>query len=318
MKKFFFLIILLVLLIGGSGAWWINGMSPSDATDQKQRTFSVARGEGVRQIANNLKTQGLIKDPVIFFLFVKQQGIEGKIQAGDFQLSPAMSATDIATVLQIATNDVRITVPEGKRAEEVAEILKAHFATYQASWEDKLISNEGYLFPDTYSFAKDATIDAVISTMRKNFEKKYATIPEGNKSLTKEQLVIIASMVEREAKFAEDRPLVASVIFNRLDATMPLQLDATVQYALGYQRATHSWWKKDLTLNDLKVHSSYNTYANTSLPPAPISNPGLQVLTAVVDAPKTDYVYYISDSAGHNHYAKTSEQHDANIKKYGL
>ncbi len=318
MKKFFFLIILLTLIIGGFGAWWINGTAPTDSADKQERVFIVDQGEGVRQVANKLKTQGLIKDPVIFFLLVKQQGIEGKIQAGEFLLSPSMSASKVANVLQTATNDFRVTIPEGKRAEEVAAILQKHFLNYDPSWEEQLIANEGYLFPDTYSFAKDATIDTIIMTMKKNFEEKYASIPQGTRSLTKEELVIIASMVEREALFDEDRPLVASVIFNRIDAGTVLNIDATIQYALGYQASQKTWWKKHLSYDDLKINSRYNTYVNIGLPPAPIASPGLQVLTAVVNAPDTDYVYYVSDSEGHNHYTITLEQHDANIKKYGL
>lgn len=318
MKKFFFLIVLLVLIIGGFGAWWINGITPTDSADKQERVFIVDQGEGVRQVANKLKTQGLIKDPVIFFLLVKQQGIEGKIQAGEFLLSPAMSASKVADVLQTATNDFRVTIPEGKRAEEVAEILQKHFLNYDPTWEEQLIANEGYLFPDTYSFAKEATIDTIIMTMRDNFEKKYATIPQHTRSVSKEDLVIIASMVEREALFDEDRPLVASVIFNRLDIGMGLNIDATVQYVLGYQSMNKTWWKRHLTTTDLKVDSQYNTYIHAGLPPTPISNPGLEVLTAVATAPDTDYMYYISDNTGHNHYTKTLEEHNIAIEKYGL
>ena len=132
MKKFFFLIILLVLVIGGLGVWWMNGTAPANPSNLKKQSFEVSQGEDVRQIANNLQAQGLIKDPVIFYLLVKQEHIGGKIQAGEFQLSPSMSAEDIANILQVATDDVRITIPEGKRAEEIAEILKAHFKNYNS------------------------------------------------------------------------------------------------------------------------------------------------------------------------------------------
>lgn len=319
MRKFFFLIILLVLVIGGLGAWWINGTAPVNPTDQKMQTFDVSQGEDVRQIANNLKAQGLIKDSVIFYLLVKQEHVGGKIQAGEFQLAPSMSAQKIASVLQVATDDVQITIPEGKRAEEIAEVLKANFKNYTPSWEQQLDANEGYLFPDTYSFDKNADINTIVSTMRENFNKKYASIPDGRKSsLTQSQIVTIASIVEREAKFPQDRPLVASVIMNRLSATMPLQVDATVQYALGYQSDQHSWWKSNLSDVDLKVDSPYNTYLNTGLPPTPISNPGLSSLEAVIDAPQTNYLFYVSDASGHNHYEETADQHNADIQKYGL
>jgi len=317
MKKFFFLIVILVLIIGGLGAWWINGTMPANATEQKTQTFEVSQGEDVREIANNLKAYGLIKDPIIFYLLVKQKGIGGKIQAGEFQLSPSMSAGKIADVLQVATNDIRITVPEGKRSEEVAEILKTHFSNYQSSWEQQLVANEGYLFPDTYSFDKGSDINTIISTMEDNFIQKYAQISVGkNTKLTKAQVVTIASIVEREAKYPEDRPLIASVIMNRLNAGMPLQVDATVQYAIG---SPANWWP---TLTDsggnIAPTSPYNTYTNTGLPPTPISNPGVESLAAVLNPPQTNYFFYVSDKTGHNHYEVTYDQQKADIQKYGL
>ena len=317
MRKFFFLIVILILVVGGLGAWWINGTSPVDATNQKTETFEVTQGENVREIANNLKAQGLIKDPVIFYLLVKQKNIGGKIQAGQFQLSPTMSAGEIAHVLQIAKDYVSITVPEGKRSEEISEILKAHFSNYQPSWEQQLNANEGYLFPDTYAFDKNVAIDTIISAMKSNFDKKYATIPSVKTSnMSESQIVTIASIVEREAKFSQDRPLVASVILNRINAGMPLQVDATVQYAIG---GPGNWWPT-LTNSggNIAPSSPYNTYTNTGLPPTPISNPGLESLEAVVNAPHTNYLFYISDSSGHNHYEATYDQQQADIQRYGV
>ena len=319
MRKFFFLLVLLILIIGGLGAWWINGTAAADPANSAKQKFEVTQGENVREIANDLKSKGLIKDSVIFYLLVKQQNLGEKFQAGEFQVSPSMSAGEIASVLQVAKDDITITVPEGKRAEEIAEILKDHFSDYQSSWVQQLSENEGYLFPDTYSFDKNVTIDTIITTMRANFDKKYATIPTGAHSgLSKSQIVTIASIVEREAKFPQDRPLVASVILNRINSGMPLQVDATVQYALGYQSDEKSWWKSALSLDDLKIDSPYNTYLNTGLPPTPISNPGIESLIAVVDAPQTNYLFYVSDSEGHNHYEQTSDQHDADVQKYGI
>jgi UPF0755 protein len=317
MRKFFFLIVLIILIVGGLGAWWINGTSPENPANTSTQTFEVTQGEDVRGIANNLKTQGLIKDPIIFYLLIKQENIGGKIQAGQFKVSSSMSASEIAQVLQVAKDDVTITVPEGKRAEEVAQILQAHFPRYQVSWTQQLISNEGYLFPDTYAFNKNTDITNIIQTMRDNFNKKYASITDGRKSsLSEAQIVTIASIVEREAKFSQDRPLVASVILNRLSSGMPLQVDATVQYAVG---TSSNWWP---TLTDsggnIDPSSPYNSYTNNGLPPSPISNPGLESLKAVIDAPQTKYFFYISDKSGHNHYETTYDQQQQDIQKYGL
>ncbi len=319
MRKFSFLIVFLVLILGGILAWWVNATAAADISDKSQKTFIIKKGEGVREIASHLKSEDLIKDPVIFFIVVKKFGLDQKIQAGDFQLSPSMSAVDIAKALQVGTSDFHIVIPEGKRAQEIADKLSERFPTFQESWRGKLIIYEGYLFPDTYSFPKESTIEQIIDIMRANFEKKYSSINAGSQNkLSKDQVVIVASMVEREAKHDKDRPIVASVVLNRLKQGMPLQIDATIQYALGYQPSSKTWWKKELTFDDLKISSPYNTYEHSGLPPGPISNPGIDVLSAVLNPSNTNYLYYISDKSGQNHYARTLEEHNANIKKYGL
>jgi len=309
-----------ILLIGGAVAWWINGNYPADESNNTPRLFVIQKGEGIRSIANSLKNEGLIRDPVVFFLLVRALGLDGKIQAGEFYLSPSMSTTEIASALQVGTFDIRVTIPEGKRAQEIADILKQHLPTFDESWRVTLDANEGYLFPDTYAFAKDATLDQVVSLMRNNFEEKYATIPnDGTKKLTREQIVILASMVEREARLDEDRPMVASVMLNRLGIGMKLDIDATIQYALGYNITEKTWWKKGLTMSDINLNSPYNTYQVAGLPPTPISNPGIEALQAVLTAPETDYLYYLTDPAtGRNQYSKTLKEHHAKVKKYGL
>jgi len=319
MKKFSFLIVMLVLILGGIGAWWINGTMPANGSDTTYKTFSINKGEGVRQVANNLKTQGFIRDSIVFFLMVRQLGLDGKIQAGEFRISSSMNAEQIANTLQTATNDLRVTIPEGKRAEEIADILSTEFPNFDNSWRSQLVAKEGYLFPDTYSFPKDATIDTIISTMTNNYKTKYESLQGGRKKdLTEKEIVTIASLVEREARHDEDRPLVASVILNRYAVGMKLDIDATIQYALGYDTVSKRWWKENLSLDDLALNSPYNTYKVSGLPPTPISNPGLKALEAVVNPATTDYIFYISDKNGVNHYATTNDEQEANKKKYGL
>lgn len=320
MRKLSFLIVMLALVFGGLLVWWQSGLAPANPADKTQKMFVIQQGKGVREIANELKDAGLIKDPIVFFLMVKENRWDNKIQAGEFYLSPSMSAQQVAKALQVGTFDTRITIPEGKRADEIADILQQHFSSYSEDWRPQLEAHEGYLFPDTYAFRKDVDLNTVITTMKNNFEKKYDSISGTRKNtLSKAEIVNISSLVEREARFPEDRPLVASVILNRLKIGMALQLDATVQYALGYQPAEKNWWKKNLTLADINLVSPYNTYANPGLPPTPISNPGFDVLNAVVNAPDTDYLYYITDpKTGRNVYSKTLAEHNANIKKYGL
>lgn len=318
MRKLLTLILVFVIVVLGLFFWWKNGLLPVNANDKTQKIFVIQKGEGVREIANKLKREGLIKNAVVFFILIKKESMDGKIQAGDFRLSASMTAFEIAQNLTHGTLDVWVTIPEGKRAEEIAEILKESVPSYQSFWKDELVKHEGYLFPDTYLVPKDGDINLIISIMKSNFEKKFVSITPNKTRLSKEEIVIVASLIEREAKLDEDRPLVASVILNRLNISMKLDIDATVQYALGYQENQKNWWKKELTKDDLNINSAYNTYRNQGLPPTPISNPGLAVLRAVVNAPDTDYLYYISDRSGRNHYARTLEKHNKNIIKYGL
>jgi UPF0755 protein len=155
--------------------------------------------------------------------------------------------------------------------------------------------------------------------MRNNFDKKYAqaTAPK-TVSLTQEQIVTIASIIEREAITPDDMKLVASVLENRLDAGIPLGSDVTVEYALGYNTEEKTWWKKDLTIDDLAINSPYNTRVVAGLPPTPISNPGIVALNAAANPSTSDYMFFIADKDGKVHFAKTLEEHNANIKKYGL
>jgi UPF0755 protein len=317
MKKILIALLIVAFSLIGFLMWWINGKRPANPIDTTKRTFVIAKGSGIREISNNLKREGLIRDSVVFFLLVKQTGLEKKIQAGSFRLSPSQSAEQIAHNLTVGTQDVWVTIPEGKRAEEIAEILKVSMPGYNDTWVEKLKENEGYLFPDTYLLPKEATIDLIISTLTNTFEQRYTQV-DNRTTLTKEQLVILASLIEREAKHDKDRYLISSVIHNRLSLGMSLQVDATVQYILGYSTEEKTWWKKNLTFDDLAINSPYNTYKVIGLPPSPICNPGLAVLQAAGSPADTNYLFYMTDKEGVNHYARTNAEHNANIRKYGL
>ena len=272
-------------------------------------------GPGVSQIAHNLKDEGFIKDQVVFFLLTKQLGLDKKIEAGDYKISPSMDARTIAKALTHGTLDIWITVPEGQRAAEIAETLKSKMPAYKATWDGVLEANEGYLFPDTYLFPKDSDIDTIVSIMTENFEHKFKEV-SNNSSLTKGELVILASLIERETRHDHDRPLVSSVMHNRLIEGMALQIDATIQYAKG--KTNGKWWEPVTQDEYTSVTSAYNTYLRVGLPPGPISNPGLESLKAAAKPANTSYLYYITDKTGTNRYATTLGEHQANIKKYGL
>lgn len=319
MKRIIVLASVLLVLIVIGAIWWINGTSAADKDNTAPKTFVVEKGEGVRSIAKKLKEDGLIKDQVVFFLLTKQMGIDNQVQAGYFRLSPSMSASEIANALTSGgTEDIWVTIPEGHRAGEIADILEENMPNYDTSWDEVLEENEGYLFPDTYAFPKETTIESIVSSMRKNFDSKYETLDTSGTDLTQNEIVTLASLIEREARLDEDRPMVASVIYNRLNEGMKLDIDATLQYILGYQEDQQRWWKSGLTNADKQINSPYNTYTVVGLPPTPISNPGLASLEAAVNPDTTTYFYYITAEDGKNRYAETLEGHNANIERYGL
>lgn len=318
MKKIYVVLITLTAFLTLTLLWWQNGLKPVTSSNSVPKIFVVAKGQGVKEIAKNLKDEGLIRDQIVFFLYARFYGIDKKIQAGDFRLNPSMKTTELAENLTRGTLDIWVTIPEGLRAEEIADILKEKMPSYNQSWRESLRQNEGYLFPDTYLIPRDADVNMIITLLKTTFEKRFETLDISKTALSKNQIVIIASLIEREVRHEEDRPLVASVILNRFNIGMKLDIDATIQYALGYQETEKRWWKKALTLQDLKLNSPYNTYRVAGLPPTPISNPGLLSLEATVNPSNTNFLYYITDGKGINHYAKTIEEHNANIKKYAL
>lgn len=318
MKKLVIVISLTVIVIFGSLLWWKNGVSPADSKNKNSIIFVVEKGAGLKEIAAKLKTAGLIKNRVVFFLYTRFGRFENKIQAGDFRLNKSMTAQEIAQNLTHGTLDIWITVPEGKRATEIAEILKEKIPTYNSSWINSLILNEGYLFPDTYLIPKDSDIKIVIDQMKGNFDRKYASINISNSKLTKSQIVILASLIEREAITNTEKPIIAGILMNRLNVGMALQVDATIQYAKGQNVLNKKWWDS-VTLDEYKsVTSDYNTYLFAGLPPGPISNPGLEALRAAADPANTTYLYYLHDKNRQIRYAKTLREHNANIEKYGL
>ena len=319
MKRIITVVVLILVFVIISVFWWQNGVLPVNSQNNSPKIFVVENGQGVREIANSLKKEGLIRDPVIFFLITKQTGLDKKIQAGDFRLNPSMNAYEIAESLTHGTLDIWVTIPEGYRAEEIADMLEEKMPNYDQSWRQTLNQNEGYLFPDTYLMPRDADVDTIISIFKNNFQTKYDSVKSlKTNNLPESQTLILASLVEREARLEEDRPLVASVIYNRLSIGMKLDIDATLQYILGYQEDEKRWWKKGLTNEDKKINSPFNTYTNPSLPPRPISNPGLSAIKAALNPAETNYLYYITDQNGKNRYATSLEGHNANIEKYGL
>lgn len=297
--------------------WWNQAVKPVAEGNTSIVLFSVAKGENVRGIAERLQKQNFIRSAVAFFLLTRFGGIADRIQAGEFRLTPSMDMRTIATTLTHGSMDVQITIPEGWRNAEIALKLAKELGIPETDFLKS--AKEGYMFPDTYRIPKDVTTEDLVKIFLANFNQKVTPKDiekASGKNLSLDNLITIASLVEREGKHDTDRPLIASVILNRLKLGMKLDIDATVQYALGYQPKEKSWWKKELAEEDIAIDSPYNTYKNAGLPPTSIANPGLAAIRAVIDAPETNYLYYISDLTGTIHPAQTIEEHNKNISKY--
>jgi len=295
-----------------------EGTLSVNKNDKSTKIFVIGRGESLNQVANNLSKNDLIRNKLVFYLVVKRLGIEKKIQAGDFRLSPSMDAYQIAKTLTHGTLDVWMTIIEGLRKEEIAQVVSKDLDIPEIEFLKEV--KEGYLFPDTYLIPSQATtggvIEIFVNNLYRRFNERLRKKAE-EKGLTEKEVLILASLVEKEARHDEDRQKIASIILKRLKNDIKLQIDATVQYALGYQSEEKTWWKKNLTQEDLDIDSPYNTYKNEGLPPGPIANPGLASIEAVINADaNTSYLYYISDKNGNMHYARTLEEHQANIDKY--
>lgn len=303
--------------------------------------FTVKSGNITKQIAEKLERDGLIENQKIFVYKSKLRELDNKYKAGTYQLSPSMTMEEIMETLQEGTKReaVRFTIPEGLNLVQIGEKLEEQgicsasdfYRALEESYDydflepaneeapSDLISLranrlEGLLYPDTYEVYTDATPYEIIDKMLAQFEKKYdEEIREGASALglSMHDVCVIASLIERECRVDEERPVVASVIFNRLAIPMKLQLDCTVQYARGEN-------KERLTLKDTEIASPYNTYYIDGLPAGPISNFGYASLHAAVNPANTEYLYYVAKNDGSNkhNFAKTYGEFEEYKQEY--
>lgn len=315
MRKFWFVISIGVVLLVGVFGWWQWGLMPVDITKTEKKTIVVPRGAGVTTVASKLRDEKLIRNRLHFHILTLVKGLSKKIQAGSYYLSPSMSADEILLALTKGRNDVLITIIEGLRYEQVGVFLQEKgFLIDLLAWREiiKRRNFEGKLFPDTYFFPLGASQEVILDIIFRNFEKK---VIEGLKTRGSEleSVLILASIVEREARGEEARKIVAGILKKRWQQGWPLQADATVQYAVGSEK---SWWPKSLTKKDLEINSPYNTYRNLGLPPGPICSPSLESIKATVSPQNSLYWFYLSDMEGNMHYAQTANDHAKNIYKY--
>lgn len=323
-NKLIRLVILLIVVgvIGYFGYGAYQNYLKSPVGDGPQVAIVVDPGDTLTDVANKLKEKNVIRDVEAFLESASEGGFD-TVNIGDFIVSPKMTHSEIIEAFKGGSTDVRVTLLEGWRVEQIAKELNKTLGLDEAEFIAAAKDSEGYLFPDTYFFNPEASIETVISTMKRNFERKYTPELQNKikaKGLTPEEGVILASMVEREGRSSKVRTEVAGVLLNRLDMGMKLDIDATVQYAKDTQKLKNGtlekFWEPILIADYQGVSSPYNTYTNNGLPPGPIANPSLMSLEAVANAPKSEYVYYFHDDAGNSHYAKTLDEHNANVARY--
>jgi UPF0755 protein len=312
--------LLLLALFVAAGTAFLVLSRPADPSTQETKRFIIPRGQAVSIIGERLEEDGLIRNSLVFRMIVQKEGLRNKIQAGSFDLSAGMNTTEIAQALTQGTNDVWVTIPEGWRREEIARSLtEQELDSFDPKEFDYLSQGkEGRLFPDTYLVPRQTTEEQLVGLLERTFERKVtedlaAEIESSPYDF--EDALIMASVVEREARGAEEMKVVAGILWNRIELGMPLQADATLQYAKGLNLQDGSWWSPP-TAADKKLASPFNTYLHPGLPPRPISNPGLNAIQAALHPAETPYLYYIHDLEGNIWYAETLDQHNANVNAY--
>lgn len=309
--------------------------------DPSPVSFVIDQGEAALSVAARLQEMGMISDGELFRRYLSYNGLDVSLEAGDYELRRNMTMVEIGQALQKAKfKEVVITIPEGWRAEQVAELLTAEeimdgeaflavvrqgLAVEHGLLSDRAAgqSYEGYLFPDTYRLALNSKPEDLIARMLDNLAGKLPANTfdlATRQGLTFYQVLTIASIVEREAVHNEERPVIASVYLNRLNPNSLepyLRADPTVQYAMGYQPETDQWWKTPVTLEEYSaVDSPYNTYLYPGLPPGPIANPGINSIVAVLEPAETNYLYFVAFEDGFHVFAETFAEHQQNVEQY--
>ena len=328
-------------------------LNQSVSDDPTPVTFAVESGETATEVAGRLEEAGLVVDGEVFRRFMTYHGLDVSLEAGTYALRPNMTMHEIAEALQHGGADtVTITIPEGWRMEQTAWLLEEQglmrgddFLAYartvpreyawQAEWPPDA-SSEGFLFPDTYELDAESTPADLVDLMLATFDARAAPEIESRlagrmifdlelgdyRPMTVYDVITLASIVEREAVVDEERPIIASVYYNRLDpayveeTALRLSSDPTVQYVKGYDPETGNWWNPMLPGEGQTIESPYNTFQVQGLPPGPICSPGLASILAVLNPSNTDYLYFHAIGDGSHVFASTLDEHLQNQEQY--
>jgi len=299
-------------------------MSPADKGGADQ-VFIVKEGSSLKEVAGDLETRGLITNKTLFVLWTRVKGYGKDIRAGEYSLSPAMAPVQLLEILRKGLVILYpVTIPEGFTRDQIADALAAKGLADKKRFleltRDKTLLRqygisgptfEGYLFPDTYHFSRGMPTSAVLDTMVKRFKQVVSPLVDKSQGtgMKFEEVVILASIVEKETGKPEERPLIASVFLNRLRLGMRLESDPTVIYGIEN-------FGGDLKKKDLTEKTPYNTYVIHGLTPGPIANPGLESIKAVMDPARTDYLYFVSRNDGSHQFSKTLAEHNRAVEIY--
>jgi len=314
-----------------------NGFTPAP--------FTISAGESADTIVANLAAAGLLNDTELFLNYLRYHGLDAQLEAGEFILDPQQTIPEMAGALTKAVaQEVDLRFVEGWRLEQMADYLADNqVANIDANQFLAIVQRrtafdltpyafladlpldatlEGFLFPDTYRVPQDADAVYLVNLMLQTFDRRVtAEMRQGflAQGLSIRQAVTLAAIVEREAVVATERPIIAGVFYNRLAQGIKLEADPTVQYPLGYQAGSDTWWKSPLFLADLELDSPYNTYRYAGLPPGPIANPSLSSLEAVAFPTQTDFIFFVADCeaavSGSHAFSVTYEEHLSNVQR---
>ena len=322
-------IILIVLVV----AFVFIQIGPYDKNNKKDIVIDIPQGATTNTISDILYKNKLIKNKIMFKLFVKLSNKAQNFKAGKYLFNQTYSNEEIINDIasgKMYNDGIKVTIPEGSTSKEIVSILvgknlgneetyeklisepKEFYDKFKFLKEEDITSLEGFLYPSTYYFDEDSSEKEILSMMLSQFNKVYTDkLRDRQKELnmTTEQVVNLASIVEKEAVLDKDRPIIASVFYNRLKIGMPLQSDATIQYIFKER-------KKIVTYKDLEIDSPYNSYKNKGLPPTPIASPGIKSIEATLYPEKTEYLYFVAKMDGGNNYSTNYEDHLKYVKEY--
>jgi UPF0755 protein len=298
--------ILYLSLFGG--AFWLSHIATAPDTFPVGRVVTVPEGMGSLQVGRTLQEAGVIRSPKLFAIMVRNHSGQDRVLSGDYFFEHAAPVSVIASRVSrgaFGLTPTRVVIPEGATVADIAGIMAKRFPKFDPdAFLAAATDMEGYLFPDTYLFLPNIDEVQVIEEMRSTFDSRVAEIADSIEASGKplEELVTMASIIEKEAWKYDDRRIISGVLWNRLDIGMPLQVDATFLYING--KNTY-----ELTYDDLKDESPYNTYVYKGLPPGPIASPSLDALEAAAVPAETDYLFYLADRQGNTYFSRTYDEH---------